>query len=738
MFRSCCFIFLVLLLSGASPALPAAEEDTRPRIGLALSGGGARGGAHVGVLKMLEELDVPVDYIAGTSMGAIVGALYASGYSAAEIEVLLRETKWSSALSDKPRRRDQTMRKKELDRRALIPYRVGFNGGEFQFPMGVVEGQHLDQMFHRYLSHVADIRDFNALPIPFRAVATDLETGDEVVLSSGSLADAIRASMSVPAFFAPVRLGGKLLVDGGMANNLPVSVVREMGADIVIAVDISTPLLKGSELESVLSVSEQLTNFLTRKNTETQIASLGEHDVLIVPELKGFTSADFERSAELAEIGYEASKAYQQRLESLPAARSATPVSRVSGTTADFGIEFIELNNQSLLDDEIILSRIGVRPGDKLDFSRMDRNMDRIYALDVFESVTYSVITNDLGENGLLVEALPRAWGPNYLQAGLEFSDDFQGNSDYKVSAAYTRNALNPYGGELRVLGAFGREDELSFNFYQPVDKQARWFAEAQVGIRRNQFNVYLDNTLISELEIDGAGAAVGFGRNFNSMNRVQLDYRYFSGEADERVGPPGFVVSDDVEIGELVLSFAHDSLDSLHFPTDGYLTNITYSHADDRLGAEFDYEQATFQATAAHAFGRNIIMGHVEAAHSFDDLAPLERSFELGGFGRLSGLVPDQLFGRHLGLFSLAYMRKLVDVDFAPVYAGVSLERGNVWDLEDNVSLGDMQNAGSIFVGAETPLGPVYLAWGYHESGQSTLYFYLGNPFGLRDFRSF
>jgi NTE family protein len=232
-------VLVAAILAGAPPGSIAAEAGTeRPRIGLALSGGGARGGAHIGVIRKLEELGVPIDYIAGTSMGAIVGALYASGYSTEEIEAMVKDADWRSAFTDTPNRRDQTMRKKDLERQLLIPYRVGFNDKSLQFPMGAVEGQHLDQMFHRFLMPVAGVQDFDTLRIPFRAVATDLETGEEVVLGEGSLPDAIRASMSVPGFFAPVPLNNRLLVDGGMSNNLPVSVVRSMGADIVIAVDI--------------------------------------------------------------------------------------------------------------------------------------------------------------------------------------------------------------------------------------------------------------------------------------------------------------------------------------------------------------------------------------------------------------------------------------------------------------------------------------------------------------------
>lgn len=727
---------LATLLFCLAPPASANQESERPKIGLALSGGGARGGAHIGVLRKLDEMQVPIDYIAGTSMGAIVGALYAAGYSPDEIETLVRDADWRSAFTDRPSRRDETMRKKELDREFLIPYRVGFNKGSFQFPMGAVEGQHLDQMFHRFLLPVANVRDFDKLQVPFRAVATDLETGGEVVLSEGSLADAIRASMSVPGFFAPVPHEGRLLVDGGMANNLPVSVAREMGADIVIAVDISMPLFKADQLDSVLSVTEQLTGFLTRRNTEQQIASLTSKDILIIPDLEGFTSTDFKAAADLAELGYKATAQFDSALAPLSRPGADARLANAEHARAeDLIIQFVSLNNQSVLDDEIIMSRIKIEPGQPLDLDELQRNIDQVYALDVFQSVTYSLVEDPAGQQGVHIEALPRSWGPNYLQLGLEFSDDFSGNSDFKVSAAYTRNALNPYGGELRVLGAFGREDALEFNFYQPIDKAANWFVESDLYYRRNRFDIYQDNRLVSELEIGGFGATMGIGRNLDYNNQIRLDYNYFRGNATQRIGPDSFVENNDVRVSEAVVRYVHDTLDSVYFPNEGSFVNVGYSQAFESLGANLDYEQAFIQSTKAWSWGRNIFMGHVEAAYSFDDLAPLERSFQLGGFTRLSGLIPDQLIGRHLGLVSVSYMRKLVDLDIAPVYAGVTLESGNVWNFADDISIGDMQTAGSIFVGADTPIGPVYVAWGHHESGEATWYFYLGNPFGFRNF---
>jgi len=727
-------VSLALLIVVASlvavPASAATAQADRPKVGLALSGGGARGGAHIGVLKALEEMHVPIDYIAGTSMGAIVGAMYSAGYTPDEILRIMTETDWTQAFSDQPDRRSMTMRKKELDADFLIPHRIGFNHGEIQLPLGVIEGQQLDFIFQRVFLPVREISDFDRLPVPFRAIATDLVTGGEVVMSEGNLTEAVRASMSIPGLFAPVIIDDRMLVDGGMANNLPVSVVRAMGADIVIAVDISSPLLNRDEIESVLTVTEQLTNFLTRGNTEQQIASLGPQDILLTPDLKGFGSTDFDKVADIVPAGYESVMANTVALAALvtgtagsPATESVLPLAE----QADYIVQFIEVTNESVLDDEIIRSRLDVPLGEPLDFTALERNINDIYSIDVFQTVSYDLVTNEAGETGIEVVAIPRNWGPNYLQFGLEFSDDFGGNSTWGMGAAYTRNALNALGGELRVSAAIGTEGELAVDFYQPIDKQARWFTEARAFWLRQLVNVYDEDNFLAEVEVSGPGVALGLGRNFSTTDLVRLDYQIYRGKATVLIGE--FFPGVDVDIGELVLQYRHDSLDDLWFPTDGTLFNAAGSAAFEALGAQSDYQRAYAGGSLAHTWGKNTAQLNFQAGYSFEDDVPIERWFELGGLGRLSGLAPDQLAGRHLGLLSLAMYRRLNEVRVFPLYAGFTLETGNVWQFQSDISFDSLRYSGSVFVGANTPIGPIYLAYGHSDNGDGAIYFYLGNP---------
>jgi len=723
----------LLSLCYNTAAWPQAETG-RPKVGLVLSGGGARGGAHVGVLKALEDMGIPIDCIAGTSMGAIIGGFYAAGYSADEIEALLKTTDWDRALTDRPERRDRTMRKKEIESDFLIPYRLGYNNGRLQAALGAVEGQHLDQLFQRILTPVNEIRRFDHLPIPFRAIATDLASGEEVVLDHGSLADALRASMSVPGAFAPVRLDGRILVDGGMANNLPVSVVRAMGADIVIAVDISSPMLEEKELTSVLSVTEQLTNFLTRRTTQAQIELLGPDDVLIVPDLGEFNAAEFEKAADIIPQGEQATFEQSERLAALAdlAGRADRPPSERPSMPpgGPYLVQFVEINNDSVLNEEIIRSRLAVRPGEPLDIDALERSVDQIYSLDVFESVTYDLVENAAGESGVLITALPRRWGPNYLQFGLELSNDFQGSSDFRLGAAYTRNALNSLGGELRVLTSMGREDELRFDYYQPVDLEARWFVNPDVKWKRQSYTFWSDDFQVAEYELSGWAASLGVGRNFGTSDELRLTYRLGNSKGEPLVGILPGLSGGRVQLGELALSYIHDTLNSLYFPTGGSTHKLFYRYGNESLGADADYQQASAVGSFVFSRGRNTGLMNYEFGYSFEDDTPASRWYQLGGLGRLSGLAPDQLLGPQAGLLTVAYYRRLNDIRFFSAYAGVTLEAGNVWQSKDEVGFDDLRYAGSLFIGAESPLGPLYFAVGYTDSGDAAAYFYLGNPF--------
>ncbi|MGL5359100.1 MAG: patatin-like phospholipase family protein, partial [Shewanella sp.] len=282
--------FAMLCLSVCLTPVLAAE---RPKIGVVLSGGGAKGAAHVGVLKVLEELRIPVDYIAGTSIGAYVAGMYALGYSADEVEAIMMGTDWGSGYSDTIARNALSYRDKQLRDRYNIPINVGFNESAVRLPSGLLRGQTMSELLRQSTDLVQQFGDFDELAIPYRAVATDLETSAPVVLAGGSIAKAMQASATVPGALQPTQIGDKLLADGGIANNMPVDVVKAMGADIIIAVDIGSPLVTKDKLDSTIAVLDQLSNFLTTASTEQQKRLLGENDILIRPAINALSTTDF-------------------------------------------------------------------------------------------------------------------------------------------------------------------------------------------------------------------------------------------------------------------------------------------------------------------------------------------------------------------------------------------------------------------------------------------------------------
>ena len=315
----------VALAFGSSAEVSAQQgvPHARPKIGLVLAGGGAKGAAHVGVIKVLEELGVPIDYIAGTSMGAIVGGLYASGLSSDELATAIISIDWNDIFDDKPPRANRDFRRKLDDEGFLVRYKLGFKDGSFQFPRGVNNGQKLELVLRDYSKKAFRINNFDKLPIPFRAVATDIETGETVILGSGDLAKAMRASMAVPGVFPPVENNGRLLVDGGLADNVPIDVARKMGADILIVVGFPEQLKKRGELNNAVSIVVQSLDLLISQNSRIQLKTLRPQDVYIEPALGDIGAISFDRAAEAIPIGEQAARDVAEKLENLARPRKA-------------------------------------------------------------------------------------------------------------------------------------------------------------------------------------------------------------------------------------------------------------------------------------------------------------------------------------------------------------------------------------------------------------------------------
>src|ERR1700716_3753344 len=492
--------------SAASWAGP--DPATRPRICLVLSGGGARGMAHIGVLKILEELKIPLDCIAGTSMGAIVGGLYASGMTALEIDAAMRSLDWQEGFRDAPPRRGLAVRRKQDDRNFLVRLPLGLKHRTILLPKGFIQGQKLQETLRQLTLPFSSSTDFDLLPTPFRAVATDLETGDVVVMDKGDLAIAMRASMSAPGVFAPVESNGRLLVDGVLAENLPVTVARAMHADVLIVSDVSFPLQPRAALDSALSISNQMLAILVRKDSDRQRASLSPQDILIEPNLGSATATDFTSPGAVIARGEDAARAAIGELSAYGVGDGAYRDYLARRAAREPGlppIKFVRVDPQSKRYEKTIVAEMQPLLGKPLDLDQVGKRITELYGLGNFETLDYTLVDQGPGtggaaeDSGLEVRARRKSWGPNYLRFGLNLEDDFQGNSRYNAAVRFLLTEMNDLGAELVTDLQIGSDPKIVSEFYQPLDASRTWFVAPSARIEARDLAIYAKNIEVAD-----------------------------------------------------------------------------------------------------------------------------------------------------------------------------------------------------------------------------------------------
>ncbi len=721
---------LTLLLALSFMAASGAE---RPKVGLVLSGGGARGAAHISVLKVIEELGIPIDYIAGTSMGAIIGGLYASGMSPEDIEKHLAAIDWADMLTDSPKRNDLSFRRKREDEEFLVRYAAGFSDGEIKLPQGLLQGQKLLLFLRKLTLPVANIQDFDKLPIPFRAVATDISTGKAVVLDHGDLALAMRASASIPSVFSPVELDGRLLVDGGVSNNLPVEVVRDLGADRLIVVDVSTPLADREQLRSVLSITDQLTTIMTRRNTERSLKLLDEDDVLMVPDLSEVGTTDFANSMKALVPGMRAARQQQGRLARIAREAGRHPEIRKEGRAPDVKqrfpvIDFIELDNDSGLSDRAIQRYFRqVKLGQPLNVQAVESAISELYGLDLFKEVSYRLVQKE-GRTGIRIHVREKPWGPNYLQAGLQFHGDWNDGNGFNLGASYTRSAVNSLGGEFRAILEMGDRPRLFGEFYQPLDTGRDFFVNPSLEYTRNTIGYYQQGENLGSFDLSEVLLSLDLGMNLSSWGELRLGWRGGWADVEVRSGFPG-VVEGRYDQGELFLHLGVDTLNNLYFPTRGYWLQAELSAHDGAWGDDNSFHQLYLDAGLAITRNRDTLLLRGQTGLTLDSDAPLYGLFRLGGFLNLSGFYVNELSGQHMGHGLVGYLRRLDDGGLLPVYAGATLEAGNTWQFAEDIG-DDWLLGGGLFLGLDTLLGPLYVGYAMGEEDHGTLFLYFGAPF--------
>ena len=729
------FAMLVMYLPVMAADAPPPESASPIRGEVVNIGGGARGIAHVGVLKVLEEMRVPISCVTGTSMGAIVGATFAAGRTPEEMEKLVLGADWDEVFRDKPPRDEIAVRRKVDDYKTLFAPEFGVKDGGLALPKGVLAGVSIESFFRNLSTPALGINDFRKLPIPFLAVATDIETGQEVVLDHGSLAQVMRASMSVPGAMAPVEIDGRLLVDGFITNNLPIDHARELCADVIIAVNIGTPPLKRSELTSALSVVSQLSNFLGKDNVDKQLKGLTDKDVLITPDLGDISPGKFDRSADAIRIGEEATRAMADKLRrySLPpeqyAALRATQVSQAKalGTVAEIRIEGLEKTNPAVV-RELVQSK----PGEPLSEEKVGHDLQRVYGTRDYESISYRIMGGgETGPRAMIIEPKEKSWGPDYLRFGLGLESDFQGDNQFNALVQYRKTWLNRLGGEWLTEAQVGQDTHVYSEFYQPVNEVGKFFVAPNAFIGRTTRGVFVGDDKVADYLFNKGQAGLDLGAVLGTWGQLRFGPVWAKVYAHVDTGSPVLPSVRETTAG-LRAGLFIDQTDRAFYPSEGYGFVGTAYSAMSSFGSTQNYNRLEGTARAIHSWGDNTINVALAGGTALGSNMPAYESFTLGGPLRLSGYRVNQFSGREYAFGRLMYYDRifvLPDILGSGAYLGASAEVGRIKDRFDNSPSPGTLWSTSVFLGADSFLGPAYFGFGYGGSGHWSLYLLLGAP---------
>lgn len=729
-----CIVIAGVLIAPSLLGMPADTIDTtyRPRIGLVLSGGGARGMAHIGVLKILDELRIPVDVIAGTSAGAVVGGMYASGMDVAEIEKFARDIDWKDMLNDKPSRDFRSFRKKTQENENLMGFEVGFRSWNVVFPQGVIAGQKLSFTLKAITLPVSGIQDFDALPVPYRAVATDIATGERVVLRGGNLAEAMRASMSIPGVLAPVEINGRLLVDGMFVQNLPVDVAKAMGADVIIAVDIGAPLMDRSHLNSVLGITAQVMNMVTTENVNQQAALLTNKDVLIRPDIGSVSVADYLQADAIITDGEKAARQWIPMLRRFSVSDEIYNEFRKKIHTrrkTHDRIDFIRIG-KNIGQDPRIYHRLKTQPGSSLNMKTLKADLTRIYALGDFEKVDFDIVTEDTSR-GLLIDGRWKSWGPNYLRFGLTMATDLEGHSSVNALADYTMSRRNQLGAEWKHLFRVGQNPTYFTEWYQPLDFKGNFFMAPYGRAQRFESGFYQQRVEIAQYNGYAAEAGHDFGISFGNAGELRAGAIW--GHIDAHNTSSATRKSINAERSGIRIRTQFDMTDHPDFPKKGSIWQSEYFSSQKKWGSDGAYQTLRGAGMVVHTWDRNSIMGAFEAGSDLGTSSPIYELSELGGFLRMSGYRPGQIKGRHFGMTRFMYYRRLSAPNMSyreGLYAGFSVETGNAWDKHSQITSRDLKFSGAVVVGIDTVVGPLYLAYARAPHQEGIVYIMIGRPF--------
>ena len=737
--RQACFAVSTALLAMLF-AWPHAQADVptisadRPRIGLVLGGGGAKGIAHVGVLEVLDELHVPIDCVAGTSMGALVGGIYAAGMPLGQLGQEVTTIDWAKTVGGKGNRELIPVERKLEQRSYNNSSEVGIKNGKFVSAKGFVDTQDIEGLIRDLVSDARFKRNFDSLPIPFRAVATDMVSGDMVVMSSGDLSVAMRASMAMPGVFAPVMDGDRVLSDGGQLMNLPVDVARDLCADVIIAVWLSTPPVTANDLSSAAALMSRSSDVMIEANEKAQIATLTELDVGISVPMGDIGTGDFNRAVDAAKLGRAAAEAAADELR-----RYAVPEGEYLAwratiddpNTGAIDLADVRIVGLDRVNPEYVQGQLRAAvPGAVVTTQDIAAETNRIFALGDFEQVGYK-ITGPADARVLEIEPIEKSYGPNFFRAELGLYGQSNGELVGIIGAQHTLSWVNPLGGEWHNALQAGRTAFASTQFYQPLDVQQRFFVQPILMLKSSTQDIYDDGSREAVYVMREAYGEIDLGANIGT--HAQLRTGLQSGWIDAK-RDTGTSLLPDLEKendSNVFIGGIFDTRDNVGLPTSGSYLNVYLTDSGSFLSGEQDYTLAEGVISTAFPLRGNALTLLAAGGKELAGDLPVTRDFMLSGINSFPGLYINELRGTSYWVAGANYRQKvgeILSLFNQSLYAGGRLQAGRMGGSRDSISQGTLYGI-SGGISGRTPIGAFNISLGYVTNDSWALQFAIGAP---------
>ena len=708
-------------------------QPTARRVGVAFGGGSARGIAHVGVVKWFEEHHVPIDVGAGTSMGGLIGGAFASGMPADELRTLIESIDWDQMFgsSSFP---FKNVRRKEDARDFPSRLEFGLRRG-IVLPTSLNNGQQVDLLLARIAGGYYDLDSFDALPTPFRTVAVDLKTAERVVLDSGSLPPAMRATMSLPGVFPPVELGERVLVDGGALDNIPADVVRDMGASFVVAIDVGNAPDENLNY-SMFALMGQTVDSMMKANTRRALQSA---DLVIQVDVQGFGSLDWRRSAELMQRGYEAAE--KHRAELLPHALNdadwqAWVNARASRRRHPLPVPKYLVTAGVAPSDAAMVRRILAPHVDQpLDLPTIEKDLSTLSGLDRYQTVGWELM-GPSGNEGLLINARDKVYAPPFIMLG--FNLENRTSSDFRVqmAARYLSFDVLGSGSELRVDGVLGSDPAAAFSLFRPIFGR-RVFVRPYAAATFNTLDFIEDDQIIAQYNLKQQYVGGDIGLVVSRESEVWGGLRFGHVDASSRAGDPGLPEASGAN-DEFRLGFIHDGQDSPVVPSRGaqVLVGLThYIQSPSVPDVERTNKGVTQLEGAYSRFWswrrRNRLFVVGSGGTSFDG-HPISQ-FALGYPFRLDAFRIGEHRGDHYGVLTIGAARqvgRLPDFIGGPVFVGTWLQNGSAFDTNEDADINSQASLGLVL---DTLLGPVVAGTSFGFDGGFRLFVGVGRVVRLR-----